>query len=312
MVSKMGLYEELKELEPFTLSCHHDADGIYSATLLRRIFKIKSIEIPAFNEYKTDVAVDLGFPLDKNWSGVCIDHHPDHPEDRKYSLYWDSCPTGKILYDNLKEHIEDKDLWLIVGSLAGDGQAELVPDEIWDKFPVLLQGRGILYQSTYKLGMSNYPLYVFLSSSVNALCRLGFPQDALTILNDVHDPVALLENDAVRDAVLSIRQEEDSIYKSKPIVETFANHVLVRFKSSKPQIRLCGLLGAKLMGLDNNMTYVVLNERNGEVSIRGILSKYIANKLNASGFKAGGHAGFCGATVEETRIEEFMKVVRGI
>jgi phosphoglycerate-specific signal transduction histidine kinase len=131
-------------------------------------------------------------------------------------------------------------------------------------------------------------------------------------LNDVHDPVGLLENEVVRDAVASIKQEEDSVYKSKPIVETFANHVLVRIKTSKPQVRLCGLIGAKLMGVDNNMTYVVLNETSGEVSIRGILAKYIANKLNKAGFKAGGHPGFVGASVEGSRIEEFMEVIREI
>src|SRR4030067_2677676 len=128
----MGLYEDLKSKEPFSLSAHTDPDGIYSATILKRIFSIKGeVELPPFNEYKTDVSVDLGFPIDKEWSGISIDHHPDHPVDRKYKLYWESYPTGLILYNNLKKYLKREDYWLVVGSLNGDGQPELTPDEIW-------------------------------------------------------------------------------------------------------------------------------------------------------------------------------------
>ena len=309
----MNLYDKLKEKEPFSLSCHHDADGIYSATLLRRIFNVKEpIEIPKFNEYTTDVAVDLGFPKEKEWSGICIDHHPDHPEEKGYTLYWDHCPTGLILYNHLKEHIKPSDYWLVVGSLCGDGQPELVPDEIWDSVPTLLQGRGILYKSSWKLGISNNPLYVFLSSGINALSRLGYPNEALKVLNEIKNPVDLLENAVIKDAIEKMRKEEDSIYASKPIVESCGNFSIVRIKTSNPKIGICGLVGAKLMGIDNNMTYVVINEVNGDISIRGNLAKYLANKLSAVGIKAGGHAKYCGAHIEENEVDKFLDLLRGI
>ena len=310
---KENLYNLLKEKEPFSLSCHGDADGLYSATILRRIFKIKEpIEIPPFNEYKTDVAVDLGFPSDKDWSGIAIDHHPDHPEERKYTLYWDYCPTGLILYNHLKQYMNPGDYWLVIGSLCGDGQPELVPDEIWDSNPVLLQGRGILYKSAWKLGLSSNPLYVFLSSGINALCRLGYPEEALKVLSEIDNPVDLLENAVVKDAIEKIRKEEDSIYASKPIVESLGNFALVRIRTSSPKIRLCGLVGAKLLGIDNNMTYIVLNETSGEISIRGNLAKYLANKMSKAGYKAGGHAKFCGAHVDESKIPEYLEFLRRI
>lgn len=315
----MGLYEKLKALEPFSLSCHHDADGIYSATLLRRIFNIKKdeegediIEIPEFGTYTTDVAVDLGFPEDTSWSGICIDHHPDHPEDRKYKLYWDYCPTGLILYNHLKEHIKPEDYWLVVGSLAGDGQPDLTPDAIWDSCPELLGGRGILYKSQWKLGISSTPLYRFLSSGVNSLCRQGFPETALEVLEHTTNPVDLLENDIVVDAVDEMRKEEDAIYKTKPVVESLGNFALIRIKPSKPQINLHGLIASRLMGNDNKITYIVLNTESGKGSIRGDLAKYMSNKLLAKGFKAGGHSAYCGVKVAENEVEKLVDTIRKI
>jgi hypothetical protein len=309
----LDLYKLLKEKEPFSLSCHRDSDGIFSATILRRIFKVKEpVKIPPFNEYDTDLAIDLGFPSNKEYNGIVIDHHPDHPEERKYTLFWDYCPTGLILFKNLKDHIKPEDYWLVVGSLCGDGSPELVPDEIWDSCPELLEGRGILYQAQWKLGVSSNPLYVFLSSGINSLCRLGFPEAALKILDDIRNPHDLLENQEIKDAIEKMRKEESSIYSSKPIVESYGNFCLVRIRTSLPQIHICGLIGSKLLGVDNNTTYIVLNEGTGEISIRGNLAKYIANKMNKSGFKAGGHPGYCGANVPETKIPQFLEFIRSI
>lgn len=308
----MGLYEDLKAIEPFSLSCHNDPDGLYSATMLRRIFKVKEpIELPPFNEYKTDVAVDLGFPSDIEWSGIVVDHHPDHPEERKYKLYWDYCPTGLILYKHLREHIKKEDMWLVVGSLMGDGQPELTPEEVWKSNPVLLKGRGYLYPGQWgKLSLSATPLYIFLSSGVNSLCRLGFPQEALNVLGNMTDPVQLLENEVVRDASETMRKEEKAVYDQRPLVETFGNYTLVRIKTSKPQIKLCGLIASKLLGQDGTNTFIVLNEISGEISLRGNLAKYYAIKMSNAGFKAGGHAKYCGAHIELKDIDKFVEFVR--
>lgn len=273
----------------------------------------KFVDIPEeFGNYHTDVAVDLGGPKDTEWKGIAIDHHPDHPIDRKYTLYWDHCPTGLVLYNNLKEHMDKKITWLVVGSLMGDGQVELTPNEIWDTHPELLVNRGAVSQYNFKTSMYSYPLFGSLSSGINSLCRLGQPDQALQVLMNVDNPIDLIENTELKDAQERMRAEKATVYKNKPIVEAMPNWTLVRIKTSRPEVNICGLIGAELMNLNDNMTFIIINETNGTGSIRGNLAKYICNKLNEKGFKAGGHSKFCGCSVEMERLDEWLKYVRSL
>jgi len=307
-----SLYEYLKEVEPFSLSLHSDADGIYSSSILMDIFKVSKTTSPPFNEYNTDVAIDLGFPSNKNWTGICIDHHPDHPKDRKYKLYWDQVPTGLILYNELRDHIPKESLWKIVGSLVGDGQAERVPDEIWDMFPILLEERGYLGKGQYKLYTSAFPLFYFLSSGINAVSRLGFPLQALEIVNIAKTPLDILDNIEVRDAQEKFRMEEDSIYKSKPVVETIKNRFLIIKIHPSSSVNISSYIASKVSGENAGKTIIVINTKTGKVSLRGVLAKYVASKLNNAGFKSGGHSGFCGSYCDPDRIEEYLNIIRGL
>jgi len=320
----MNLYEEIKKLEPITLACHDDADGLYSATLIRRLFNVKNVSIPKlFGDYatqmiyndkvKTNVAVDLGAPLDNSYDGIVFDHHPNHPDDRKYKLIWDTCPTGLVIYNQFKEYIKPEDTWLVIGSLCGDGQPELVPDEIWKVNPSLLEGRGYMKEYGGKLYAGTYPIFTSLSSGINSLHRLGFPEQALNLLDNVRDPMELLENSEIRDAQERVRQEEATVMKNKPMVEAVDKWItLARIKTSKPDIKLGGIFGAKLSSVDNSKTYIVLNEASGDVSIRGTFAKYVCNQLNNMGYKAGGHAGFAGCNIDMLKIPQFIKDVRKI
>lgn len=330
----MNLYEELKALEPLNIATHWDADGIYSAMILKKIFDVKEVKIPkVFGDYgfedeqwkvanptskkqppdASKVALDLGFPLNKEYRGIVIDHHPDHPADRKYSLYWDYCPTGLVLYKNLKDYIKKEDTWLVLGSLVGDAQAELCPDEIWEANPQLLEGRGTMYKIGFKVNVSDYPIYVTLSSGINSLCRLGFPDSAMDTLENFDNPIDLLESLTIRDASEAMRKEEDAVFKNKPIIESLSQWItLARIKTSKPEIKIGGIIGAKLSNINDKKTYIVINETSGDISIRGTFAKYICSKLNQFGYKAGGHAGFAGAQVNVDEIPEFIKKVRTI
>ena len=316
----MGLYEDLKKISPFSLSYHDDADGVYSASLL---FYTKGLEIkkdseehffivesPPFNEYRTDVAVDLGYPLDENYKGIVVDHHPDHPAKRKYKLYWDNVPTGLIIWRELKDYIPKDQWWRVAGSLTGDGQPELIPDIIWDMFPELLDEKGIVYKSRGQLYMSKYPVYVYLSSGVNALCRLGNPIGALKMCLKWKKPIdAVIDKEALEAREL-LKVEEENILRQKPIVEIIKNkYAIVRIKTTG-NLGMSGRIASSLSSQYPFHTLIVINETNGEISIRGVLAKYLANKLRQSGFKAGGHPGFCGAQILPEEIEDFIETIR--
>ena len=290
----MTLYEDLKQIEPFTLSFHPDPDGIYSASLLMTVFKIKEVEASPFGEYSSQVAVDLGAPINNNWTGICIDHHPDHPSDRKYKLYYAEYPCGLIIYNELKEYIPREETWKVVGSLTGDGQPERTPDEIWDNFPILLEERGILGKGQYKVYTSAFPLFYFLSSGINALARIGRPIRALEVVCQAKSPLDILDNIEVRDAQEQFKEAEESLYKTRPIVETIKNrYIIVKFRPPSPNIDITSYIASKISGENPGKTVIVINEDTGKVSLRGVLAKYVSNKLASKGFRSGGHPGYC-------------------
>jgi len=318
----MGLYEDLKERCPLTLSFHDDADGVYSASLIllteglefevEKESKALKVYSPPFNEYTTKVAVDLGFPIDKNYDGVVVDHHPDHPEKRKYKLYWENVPTGLIVWRHLKDHIPKSQWWRVVGALAGDGQPELTPDEIWEMFPELLDEKGVVYKYKGEMRYSKYPLYIYLSSGVNAKCRIGDPLGALKMCLKWKRPIDAVLDSEAEEAKELLRVEEENIMRQRPVAEIIGNKfVVVRIKTTG-DVGMSGRIAGNMSSHEPFKTIVVINDSNGEVSIRGILAKYLANKLAESGFKAGGHPGYCGATVPTEDIEDFVESIRQI
>jgi len=313
------MFRALKSIEPFSLSFHDDADGVYSASMLMYIFKIRKVEesyelhSPPFNEYTDDVALDLGYPTIETETKIVIDHHPGHERKTKYKLYFDKVPTGLIIWNHLKDYIPETQWWRVVGALIGDGQVELVPDEIWDLFPQLTDEKGILYQSRGNYYVSKYPLYVYLSSGVNALCRLGNPLQALMECLNWKTPIDAVLSETVKEAKELLRVEANNILNQKPVIEVLKNKVIIsRIKTTRPEFGMSGYVASKLSAQYKFHTVVVINDSNGEVSIRGVLAKYIANKLTQSGFKAGGHPGYCGATVPIEEIESFIKTLRTI
>ena len=201
----------------------------------------------------------------------------------------------------------------MLGSLVGDAQPELCPNEIWDANPNLRQSKGSMYKIGFKVNTSDYPVYVTLSSGINALCRLGFPEQALNILDNFNDPLDMMDCSEIRDASETMRKEEDAVFKYKPQIEGISQWIsLCKIKTSKPEIKIGGIIGAKLSNIDDKKTYIVLNETSGDISIRGVFAKYICAKLNEFGYKAGGHAGFAGAQVNVDDIPDFIKKVRTI
>lgn len=323
------LYEMLKKISPFGLEFHDDADGIYSASLIIKttgleIDKMKDVPNDPrlrlrspleFGDYHWEVAVDLGAPKDTNWNGIVVDHHPDHPKERKYTLFWDNVPTTLIVWNHLKDHIPKEEWWRVVGGLMGDQSVELTPAEVWDYFPELFDEVGGIYKNNWKISSSKIPLYVMLSSGVNSLCRIGTPLVALKKCLEWKSPLDALTDPDVKDAKDVVAREEAQIYKTGMRQSVISNKVaLIIIRTSSPNYSMSGYIASTLAGQRQYkfLTVVVLNEANGEVSIRGTLAKYVADKLRARGYKAGGHACASGCSINPQDTAKFVKDLTAI
>ena len=129
----------IKELEPdiklgkIRVSSHSDADGVYSTSLLATIFPIEEVVFPdVFGEVLDEDVVLDQVPIKPEYSGIVIDHHPQHLERRKYTLVLGDSPTSVVVYDLFKDKIKKEDLWKVIGGAVGDGQGETIPEEIWE------------------------------------------------------------------------------------------------------------------------------------------------------------------------------------
>ena len=203
-IKEEEVFTRMKGLEPFRLFSHHDADGVYGAVLLSKVFEIGTIEFPdIFGEYGEDanVSIDFGQPLtDMEWSGIAIDHHPHDMRERKYALIRDNMPAGGIVYDAFKTKIPPEYSWLVAGAYVGDGQAAMIPPDIYEQHPSLLEGRASIYQSYGKTSVYEYSLYSLLSSPINAVCRIGRAYQAYQILKTCKTPDDVISNQVYNEA----------------------------------------------------------------------------------------------------------------
>jgi len=215
-VIKLELEKIIKKKEPLILACHNDGDGLYSADLFRKAFKVREVIIPKrFGDYsRSDVGLDLGVPL-KDYFGIVIDHHPGHQENAKYTLIWEDIPTGLIIYKYFKHLIPKQHHWKVVGSLVGDGQPELIPNEIWECFgSMLLEKKARIYSSYGNPKTYTYvPVYKLLNSGIRSMSRMGLAKEALRIISYAKTPLDIIDNPMVRLEEENCRKEEERIWK---------------------------------------------------------------------------------------------------
>ena len=219
-----------------------------------------------------------------------------------------------LIYELFKDKIPDDRKWLCVLSAVGDGQPEIIPDEIWDMYPELWHMSGKIYKNRYGgLKAYPYPLYAKVSSPINSLCRIGTPAKALDVVlksNNVRD---IINNPTAQLAQKEVSIEENRVLtdSNNPVtVETIGNFNIVTYKS---KFNIAGRIGANLAKGDRNSTYIIINEITKEASVRGIMTIYLTNRLNEVGYLAGGHAGFGGITLLHTQsTSELIKDLRTI
>jgi len=288
----------LKEREPLKVDFHRDADGVYSAALLGKVFKLdtKYLDSPEpFGNYNvdSDVGLDFGSPIEE-YNGLIIDHHSH--EEPTYKLIWGDVPTGLIVYTLFRDKLEYCDRWKVCGSLVGDGRSELIPVEIWDHYPELLEGRASSVTTSYgNLRFWTTPIYKLLSSCVNSMCRLGNAVDAVKIVMRARTPEEIVSNPAMINDINTIRTEESRIFKELVIKEISSSVVYVEFKSPYWMV---GRIASRLMYNNSNCTFVVVNKEKNTLSIRGDLASWIGTKLAGENFKVGGHPGYYGGTLD--------------
>jgi single-stranded DNA-specific DHH superfamily exonuclease len=301
------IFEYLKAMQPLKIAYHGDSDGIASCALLASMFEIvQDKNYPytpnKFGEYKDgEIAVDCGAPPEGYTTGLVIDHH-SHPDKPTYPLVLGNVPTGVTLYEVLKDHIPKERLWLVALSANGDGQPEVTPDAVWEACPELWHSSGNVYKDKMnKLKAYAYPYFAKLSSPVNAISKTGAPSKALDVVMRSDNPRELVENKIAKLAQKELNMEEYRLFNDKNnqvTVENIGNFSIIVYKS---KYNLAGRLGANLTSVNRFTTYIVINEDTAEASIRGIMAKYVANKLTENGIQAGGHAGFAGISLSEVQ-----------
>lgn len=317
-INKEELYDTLKDMEPLSLATHHDADGVYSAVLLSKIFEIGDIEFPElFGDYSVqNVATDIGQSLDEDWDGIVFDHHPHDMEGKKYRLVKGHIPTGGVVLEAFKDKIDPKWSWLAAGAFVGDGQGALIPPEVFETHPMLLENRVSIYESYGKLSMYRYTLYSLLSSPINATCRAGKPYHAYRILKTCRNADDVISHPVFKGDQQILTTEINKLImqygKDKKVRRSgvlIGNFLVLPFES---KYRIASRFATKISVAKREFTVIAINEETKAISIRGDLATWLKLKMVPLGWTIGGHAGYMGGNLGERELEDFLRDLRSV
>ena len=326
-IKKEDLYQEIKSREPLSVATHRDADGIYSLALLDTVFKVTAVNIPdEFGDYgfpstdpdvpQEDVSCDLGEPRFPDWEGIAIDHHPhENVESMKYKLVKGVVPTGLMVWELFKDRIPKDQWWKAAGACVGDGQPELIPAEIFEACPMLLERRGNLYKSQYnKLSHYVYDIYKLLSSPINAVCRTGRALEAFKILRICRTPDQVLSHPIFKESQDLLNKEIDSIFNQfgrdkrvrKNTIILGNRFIVIPFESD---YFIASRIASEVANVEKNYTIIAINERKKEISIRGDHASTVRDLMVGKGWSIGGHMGYMGGILNRSA-QEFINDLR--
>lgn len=294
------------------LAVHDDADGISSGVLLTYVFKTAEVMAPEiFGEVEdADVCTDMR-PVDPEWKGLCFDHHPGHPEekDRKYKLVWGDQPATKVVYDVFKDQIPEEHAWKAVIGTCGDGRADIIPIDLWKKFPMLLSHFQNVYDSRGQIRLYPMPMYMRVVSGINACCKIpGKWYVAYTVLRAADSPLDIIFDDAINLARKLVNEERKRAVKDHPIVDL---NDYIRVWPIESEYRIQRGLAWKANNVDHK-TSVVVNTKTSTMSIRGILATLICSELTKKGYEVGGHPGFAGGILKEEKNQDYKKLIQDL
>jgi len=297
-----------------TIRAHHDADGITSAYFTAYAVKGAKIELwnGDFGDTKGlksgDYMVDMR-PL-QNMKGLnVIDHHGPYPEDRKYELHTGHEPASYLCWQKFKEDIPKSDWWKLAIGVCGDGQPELIPAEVFEVTPGLLDDWKTSAGQYYgKWKVSYYPVYKMLSSHINALLRKSDFEKALNLIRFSESPKQILTSPEARKAKMEVKAEVERIIKGCKSVD-YRNLAVFVFNS---EFRVSGYI-ASVMQSALDKTIIAINGMTGRGSLRGDLALYYKKKLNTLDYMVvDGHPGFMGLSISvnpDVLIEDLEKIL---
>jgi len=303
------------------LALHDDADGLTSGFFLTFPFKVEKVFCPeGFGEWPIegegkdeppDVSCDMK-PANPEWNGLCIDHHPTHPskEERNYKLIWDNKPTSLIVYELFKELIPREHRWKVIIGLAGDGQPELTPLEIWKEYTFLLEKTNTVREKFSNLNFYSTPVYLRLTSGINACCKI--PDKwyvAWKVLKVVTTPQEILDDSALNVAKKFVEEERQRLLRETSPIEL---RNWLRVWKIESEYKLERTLSWQSWERTKTTT-IVVNEKRRTISMRGVLSELIASYLREKGFIIAGHLGFSGGRLKEFQdFSLLLQTLRGL
>jgi len=287
-----------------TIFAHHDADGIASAYMASFAYPNADIQVvEKFGDttfWKDgDIMVDMR-PDDPSIKGLVIDHHPGHPPlgSRGYDLIFDHKPASLVCFEHYQDKIPESEWWKVVIGAVGDGQPEKIPYDVWNSCKLLKQHYST-YVSKYKNQWSTgfYPIYLSLSSPINAFCRCGKYNEILEIIREAKTPLDIIKHPKVIAQKKSNNTMFNGIMYGSKVFE-LPNLRIIIFNSKS--LRVTGWVASVLGEERDGVTTIAINEDNGSLSVRGDLANYFrglceAKKLNY--IKFDGHDGFMGGRI---------------
>lgn len=293
------------------LCIHGDADGLASGVLIGYVSKVNNVWSPEeFGDAKdSDVVLDQ-VPVDPTQPYIVFDHHSHPPkEKRKYQLVWDQVPATLIVYECFKAQIPDDMKWKVAVGLVGDGQPELIPLEVWKLCPELLTGYATASERYGKLSIYSIPLYLKLSSGINACCKLSEDKwyNAYQVLKNVKTPLQLIEDPVLETALDFIRKEHDRVIREYHPIE----FPYFRYWKISSDYRMERHLAPKVMEGFDRKTTIIFNEKTKRMSIRGTLTPLLVEFLKANNIQANGHPGFAGGNLTASQNpDDLYKVLK--
>jgi len=288
------------------IHAHRDADGVSAVAMyiLAHNEAPTSVAFPEiFGEFAddTEIMIDM-YPNKPDFTGIVIDHHPDIWKEKKFQLiHSDLKPASLLVFELFKNKIPEERWWYVAVGLTGDASDCLIPIEVHKKFPILRRSVA----ATGKYGSTkDLPLWKYLPGIINAYCKTGRPQDALSTLLYCRDPIDLFEDEEGWDLKQLLMQEINRVEKNLKFVEITDSVLCASFYSD---YNIGGTLASRWHS-STAKTILIVNRKDWSFNIRGDLTYWLIYLLKQQfpDINVGGHPQAAGGIMNPDIFKKLM------